>query len=89
MGTMKTNTTLPAGDFLADADLMMLQSSTLPSPPAADGEAEELVRPDLVARRDGVLGDLRGALDRGEISEEQLERFLERIEARLLAEQAG
>ncbi|MCP3424740.1 hypothetical protein NBM05_01490 [Rothia sp. AR01] len=87
---MKTNTTLPAGDFRADADLMMLQSSTLPTPPAAaPAEADELVRPDLVARRDGVRGDLQGALDRGEISEEQLQRFLERIEARLLAEQAG
>ena len=48
-----------------------------------------LVEPDLVRRLDGVREDLEASLSRGEITQEQLEKFLDRMEGRLLEEQGS
>ena len=48
-----------------------------------------LTRPDLVERLSGVEQELRASLHRGEITEEQKQQFLRRMEQRLLREQDG
>ena len=48
-----------------------------------------LVEQDLVRRLDGVREDLEASLSRGEITQEQLEKFLDRMEGRLLEEQGS
>ncbi|WP_129359205.1 MULTISPECIES: hypothetical protein [Micrococcaceae] len=56
----------------------------------SDGEAgQRLVNPELLHRLAGVREDLEASLARGEITQDQLEKFLARMESRLLEEQAA
>lgn len=56
----------------------------------SDGEVgTQLVDPELVRRLAGVREDLEASRARGEITEEQVRKFLTRMENRLLEEQAA
>lgn len=48
-----------------------------------------LVDPALISRLEGVREDLEASRERGEVTDEQLRKFLMRLEERLLAEQGG
>ncbi|MCT1368354.1 MULTISPECIES: hypothetical protein [Kocuria] len=58
-----------------------------PSSVGGSETCERLVEPSLVQRFEGVREDLEASRERGEITEDQLTKFLARLEVRLLAEQ--
>lgn len=56
----------------------------------SDGPAHgRLGDPALIRRLEGVREDLEASRERGEVTDEQLEKFLARLEERLLSEQGG